>query len=58
MKECVVHDHTVDDFIDRCLFQMVKGKANVAFVATTTDGDVFGGFHTMAVTSKTVYLKA
>ena len=28
---------------------MVEGKRNIAIVATTTDGDVFGGFYSVAV---------
>ena len=46
----VIYDSTVDEFTDECLFQAVKGRQDIAIVATTTDGDVFGGFYYMAVT--------
>ena len=46
----VIYDSNVCPFTDKCLFQMVKGKPNVAIIATTKDGDVFGGFYNVAVT--------
>ena len=46
----VIYDSTVDEFTDECFFQAVRGKPNVAIIATTTDGDVFGGFYSVAVT--------
>ena len=45
----IIYDSVVDEFTDECLFQAVKGKPNVAIIATTTDGDVFGGFYSVAV---------
>ena len=48
----IVYDSTVDEFTDECLFQAVKGKPNIAIIATTTDGDVFGGFYSVAVTQQ------
>ena len=48
----IIFDSTVDEFTDGCFFTMVKGKPNVAIVATTTDGDVFGGFYSVAVTER------
>ena len=44
----IVYDSAVDEFTEDCLFQKVRGKPNVAIVATTTDGDVFGGFYSVA----------
>ena len=46
----IIYDSTVDEFTSECLFRAVKGKPNIAIVATTTDGDVFGGFYSVAVT--------
>ena len=48
----VVYDSNVCPFTDECLFQKVKGKPNIAIVAFTTDGDVFGGFYSVAVTEQ------
>ena len=48
----VVYDSTVDEFTDDGLFQKVRGKRNVAIVGFTTDGDVFGGFYSVAVTEQ------
>ena len=48
----VVYDSKVDQFTDDGLFQAVKGKPNVAIITTTTDGDVFGGFYSVAVTDQ------
>ena len=45
-----VYDSMVDEFTNECLFQKVRGKPNIAIVATTKDGDVFGGFYSVAVT--------
>ena len=52
----VVYDSNVCPFTDECLFQMVKDKPNIAIVATTTDGDVFGGFYNVAVTEQGKHL--
>ena len=48
----IVYDSTVDEFTNGCLFQTVRGKENIAIVATTTDGDVFGGFYSVTVTEQ------
>ena len=48
----IVYDSRVDPFTDDGLFERVRGKKNVAIVAFTMDGDVFGGFHSVAVMSQ------
>ena len=48
----IIFDSNVDDFTDECFFQAVKGKHNIAIIAATTDGDVFGGFYSVAVTEQ------
>ena len=48
----IVYDSTVDEFTDQGLFDKVEGKANVAVIGFTTDGDVFGGFYSRAVTEQ------
>ena len=48
----IIYDSTVDEFTDQGLFDKVKGKANIALVAFTADGDVFGGFYSVAVTKQ------
>ena len=45
----IIYDSTVDEFIDDSLFDKVKGKPNIAVVAFTTDGDVFGLFYSLTV---------
>ena len=44
-----VYDSTVDPFTADGLFEKVRGKPNIAVVAYTAEGDVFGGFHSVAV---------
>ena len=44
-----LYDSTVDEFTDQGLFDKVKGKANIALVGFTSEGDVFGGFYHPAV---------
>ena len=53
-KESVMifSDNTIDEFTVDGLFEKVKDKPNIALIATTTDGDVFGGFYSMAVTEQ------
>ena len=51
----VVFDSTVDEFTDNGLFNKVKGKKNIAVIAFTPGGDVFGGFYTVAVTKQEGY---
>ena len=48
----IVFDSTFDEFTDDGLFDKVKGKPNIAIVGFTTDGDVFGGFYSPAVTKQ------
>ena len=48
----VIYDSAVDPFTQDGLFDKVKGKENVAVVASTTDGDVFGGFYSQPVTEQ------
>ena len=48
----VVYDSTACPFTGGCLFQMVKDKPNIAIVATTADGDVFGGFYNVSLTKQ------
>ena len=48
----IIFDSTVDEFTTDGLFEKVKGKRNIAVVGFTTDGDVFGGFHNVAVTEQ------
>ena len=48
----VVYDSNVCPFTAECLFQMVRGRPNISIVATTTDGDVFGAFYSVAVTEQ------
>ena len=48
----IVYDSRVDPFTDQGLFDMVKGKPNIAIIATTLDGDVFGGYYSVSVTGQ------
>ena len=48
-RAMLVYDSKVDPFTDDGLFQAVKGKPNIAIISATTDGDVFGGFYSVAV---------
>ena len=45
----IVYDSKRDPFTADGLFAAIQGRANVAVVGFTTDGDVFGGFHSVAV---------
>ena len=54
-RATVIYDSTVDEFTDECLFQIVKGKKNIALVGFTTYGDVFGGFYSVGVTEQDEY---
>ena len=53
----VVYDSTVDEFTHNGLFEKVKGKRNIAIIATTTDGDVFGAYYSVAVTQQEQYFQ-
>ena len=46
----IVYDSTVDEFTHDGLFDKVKGKGDIALIGFTADGDVFGGFYSVAVT--------
>ena len=45
----IVFDSTVDEFKDFGLFFKVQCRPNIAIIGFTTDGDVFGGFYSVAV---------
>ena len=49
-KATIIYDSTVDEFTDNGIFNNVKGKQNIALVGFTSDGDVLGGFYSVAVT--------
>ena len=51
-RATVIYDSNVDEFTAERLFDEVKGKPNIALVGTTTDGDVFGGFFSVAATEQ------
>ena len=51
-RATIIYDSMVDEFTDDGLFQKVKGRENIALVATTNDGDEFGGFYSVAVTEQ------
>ena len=51
----ILYDSDVDTFTDSGFFEKVKNKQNVAIIACTTDGDVFGGFYTVAATGPWEY---
>ena len=48
----IIYDSTVDRFTADGIFEKVKGKENIAVIAFTTDGDVFGGYYNVAVTKQ------
>ena len=48
----VIYDSKADPFTADGLFEKVKGKENIALIATTSDGDVFGGFYRHDVTEQ------
>ena len=51
-RATILYDSTVDEFTRKGLFDKVKDKRDVAVVGFTTDGDVFGGFYSVAVTKQ------
>ena len=51
-KATIIFDSTVDEFTGEVLFDAIKGKQNIALISFTTDGDVFGGYHSVAVTKQ------
>ena len=48
----IIFDSTVDEFTDDGLFNKIKGRPNIALVGFTTEGDVFGGFYSVAMTEQ------
>ena len=56
-RATIVYDSTVDPFTGDGLFEKVKGKPNIAVVGFTTDGDVFGGYYSVAVTEQRKWFK-
>ena len=48
----IVYDSTVNPFTAPELFQKIKDKPDIAIIALTSDGDVFGGYHSVAVSSQ------
>ena len=46
----IIYDSTVDEFTDDGLFKKIFNRWDVAIIGFTTEGDVFGGFYTVAVT--------
>ena len=51
-RTTIIYDSVVDEFTRDGLFEKVKGKPNIAVIGFTTDGDVFGGFYSVAVTEQ------
>ena len=51
----IVYDSTVDEFSPNGLFAKIQDRPNIALVGFTTDGDVFGGYYSRAVTVQSVY---
>ena len=51
-RATIIYDSVVDEFTANRLFDKVKGKPNIAIVGFTSDGDVFGGFFSVAVTEQ------
>ena len=53
-RASTIHDSAVDEFTTDGLFEKVQGKRNIALVGFTTEGDVFGGFYSVAVTEQDI----
>ena len=51
-QRSAIFDSTVDEFTNSGLFNKVMGRGIIAFIGFTTDGDVFGGFYTVAVSKE------
>ena len=51
-RATIVFDSTIDEFTADGIFNKVKGRQNIALVGFTTDGDIFGGFYSVAVTEQ------
>ena len=48
----VLFDSMTNEFSHAGLFNTINGKSNVAVIGFTTDGDVFGGYYTLAETAQ------
>ena len=48
----IVYGSKTDPFTLDGLFEKVRGKRNIALIGFTTEGDVFGGFYSVAVTKQ------
>ena len=46
----IIYDSTVDEFTHDRLFNKIRRKQNIAIIGFTTEGYVFGGFFSVAVT--------
>ena len=53
----VLYDSDVDRFTTGGMFEKIKDRPHVAVVAFTTDGDVFGGCYSIALTKTISCLK-
>ena len=51
----LVYDSKTDPYTADGLFDRIRGVQNVALIGFTTDGDVFGGFYSKAVTGQEEY---
>ena len=51
-RATIIYDSKKDPFTFNGLFEKVRDKPNIAVVGFTTDGDVFGGFYSVAVTGQ------
>ena len=49
-RAVVVYDSVAERFTAWSLFSKIRDRSNIAVVAFTADGDVFGGFYRVAVT--------
>ena len=49
-RATVVYDSRRDPFTSKAFFNGIAGRSNVAVVGFTNEGDVFGGYYTVAVT--------
>ena len=48
----IVYDSNVDPFKNETMFAKVVDRPNIAVIAFTSEGDVFGGFYSVAVTEQ------
>ena len=48
----VLYDSNVDEFSSDGMFRKIKNKRDVALIATTREGDVFGCFYNVAMSRK------